>query len=194
MTGTFITVEGIDGAGKTLAVQAIENEFNVITTQEPSEFWTGKQVRRALQEETASYTEFFLLMADRQYHIEKLINPELDKGNTVVSDRFVDSTFAYQTVQLDGEIQNTNKWMEYVMYPWLIEPDLTIYLNISVDTALERVDREDKFENQKMLEKVKHNYDSLSLANEDRYEIIDGEQSKEEVKEQTLHTVKKHIQ
>lgn len=191
MTGNFITVEGLDGAGKTLVVKAIKRKFDAETTCEPSEFWTGKQVRKALRNDTPAFTDFFLFMADRHYHIEEFIKPAVEQGRTVVSDRFTDSTFAYQPVQLQDELDDPVDWMGKVMAPWNIRPDLTIYLDISVDTALERADGEEKYEKREMLEQVKQNYEYLRdlSENEDRYITVDGEQSKAEVRREVLSEV-----
>ncbi|AGM11703.1 TMP kinase [Halovirus HCTV-5] len=190
MSGTFITVEGLDGAGKTLVVKAIKRKFGAVTTCEPSEFWTGKQVRKALRSDTPAFTDFFLFMADRHYHIEEFIKPHLETGKVVVSDRFTDSTFAYQPVQLQDELDDPVDWMAGVMSPWNIRPDLTIYLDISVDTALERSDGEEKYEKREMLEQVKENYSyMMDLADEKEYAVVDGEQSKKEVREEVLDIV-----
>jgi len=194
MSGTFITAEGLDGAGKTLVVKAIKRKFDAETTCEPSEFWTGKQVRKALRNDTPAFTDFFLFMADRHYHIEEYIKPHLENGNIVVSDRFTDSTFAYQPVQLQDELDDPVDWMAKVMAPWNIRPDLTIYLDISVDTALERADGEEKYEKREMLEQVKQNYSYIhDLRDEDEYAVVDGEQSKKEVREEVLDIVQDAI-
>lgn len=194
MSGHFITVEGLDGAGKTLVVKAIKRKFDAETTCEPSEFWTGKQVRKALRSETPAFTDFFLFMADRHYHIEEFIKPKVENGQVVVSDRFSDSTLAYQPVQLDGHVHpSPQQWMERVMDPWNLTPDLTIYLDVSVDTALERADKEEKYEKRDTLEQVKANYDDLVTRFSDRYEVVDGEQSKKDVREEVLAIVEEEV-
>lgn len=191
--GTFITVEGIDGAGKTLAVKAIREEFDAVTTQEPSEFWTGDQLRKALRNETPAFTDFFLFMADRHYHIEEKIKPALRDRELVVSDRFADSTLAYQPVQLQDEVEYPQQWIERVMAPWNIMPDLTIYLDVTLDTAMKRLDGNEKYERLEMLEGVAANYEQLRDRFTDRYTRVDAEQSKEEVREEVLGIVRDHL-
>lgn len=191
--GTFITVEGIDGAGKTLAVKAISEEFDAVTTQEPSEFWTGKQVRKALKNETPAFTDFFLFMADRHYHIEEKIKPALRDGELVVSDRFHDSTLAYQPVQLRNELQFPQQWMERVMEPWNLEPDLTIYLDVPIGTAMDRLDGDEKYENIDMLERVSSKYEELRDRFVHRYTVVDATQSKEEVRNEVLGIVRDYL-
>ncbi|UBF23080.1 thymidylate kinase [Haloarcula virus HCTV-16] len=191
--GTFITVEGIDGAGKTSVTDAIEEEFDVVRTQEPSELWTGKQVRRALTEDTPPFTDFFLFMADRHLHIETQIKPALAEGKLVISDRFTDSTLAYQPVQLMNELEDPQQWMKSVMSPWNIEPDATIYLNVTLDTALDRLDGVEKYERVEMLEQVKANYELLRRENFERYRTIDADQTEEEVISDALRVVKEVV-
>lgn len=190
----FITVEGIDGAGKTMVVETIDNKYDIIKTSEPTEFWTGKQVRRALKSDTPEFTDLFLLLADRCNHIENLIKPELDKGNIVVSDRFSDSSLAYQTVTLQKFHRNPFMYIDLLMVPWTIEPNLTIYLDISVETALERSDKEEKYETYEMLEQVKNNYDDIKNRFSHRYVTVNGEQSKEEVKSEVLDIVSNKLE
>lgn len=193
--GVFITVEGIDGAGKTLAVEAIAEEFDAMVTNEPSELWTGKQVRRALQEETPAFTDFFLFMADRHYHIEEIIKPNVEQGEIVVSDRYSDSTRAYQPVQLQDHIDAPTLWIEKVMSPWSYVPDLTIYLDVSVETGLERCDQVEKYENREMLEQVKDNYETWigRQGPKDRFVIIDAEQGKDEVRREVVDVVREKL-
>lgn len=191
MTGTFITVEGIDGAGKTVVVKAIKRKFDAATTCEPSEFWTGKQVRKALRSDTPAFTDFFLFMADRHYHIEEFIKPKVENGEIVISDRFSDSTLAYQPVQLQDELDTPVEWMYDVMRPWNYMPDFTIYIDVSVDTALQRIDGEEKYETRDTLEQVKENYEYLIQRDVEHpeYIVVDGEQSKRDVRQEVLEII-----
>lgn len=191
--GTFITVEGIDGTGKTSVIEHLkpviaDHGRAVSTTAEPSRYWTGKQVRRALRSDTPTFTDFFLFMADRHYHIEEWIKPSLENGHVVLSDRFADSTRAYQSVQLEDEFAtkpHTDSWIETVMEPWSIEPDAVLYLHAPVDVVLERVDAEEKYEKKEMLEQVKENYaKSMGIAESKGipWKTIDATQPLDEVK------------
>ena len=184
--GTFIAIEGLDGAGKTTVIEALEEQLDITATSEPSEEWTGEQLRRALTSDTPTFTDFFLFMADRHFHIEELIKPEVEAGNVVVSDRFADSTRVYQPYQLGGQLKGPLQWIEQVMDPWNYPPDYVLYLDISVTTALERADEEEKYETREMLEAVKANYERVldeRRNNGDRphYLVLDGEQPKSDV-------------
>lgn len=194
--GTFISIEGLDGAGKTTLINALDEQFDVVTTSEPSEFWTGEQLRKALSSETPEFTDFFLFMADRHYHIESLIKPNIEAGKTVISDRFADSTRVYQPYQLgDSRLEFPAHWIESVMAPWNYPPDIVLYLRIDVDTALERADSDEKYENRDMLEQVKENYESLVCSQIEsdtgpEYIVLDGEKPKSDI----VQTAKLHLE
>lgn len=195
--GVFVTLEGIDGSGKTSAADAIEEEFkSVVRTQEPSDLWTGKQVRRAIsnENETHPLTTFYLFMADRVYHINERIEDALDDDMVVVSDRYSDSTLAYQPVALEEHLDYPQRYMKSVMSPWNLEPDLTIYLDVSVDTAIERSVGDEEYENREFLTQVKSNYDDLRNTYGHRYEIVDAEQPIEDVQEEVLSLVRAHYE
>lgn len=195
--GTFITVEGIDGAGKTTAVEAVENRFeDVITTAEPSGLFTGQWVRELLSDRGSHpITDFFAFMADRNHHIEKQIQPSIAQGKLVVSDRYADSTRAYQSLLMDPYVDSeTDEWIESVMCEWNYEPDLTIYLDIRPETAIERVSSGEKYERVSFLESVRERYLRLSEEFDERWCTIDAEgQSEEEVREAVAKIIEEEI-
>jgi dTMP kinase len=189
----FVTIEGLDGSGKSTVIDAITEQYpNAVTTAEPSTLWTGKQVRKCLSDETLNpLTDFYFFMGDRVNHIEETVRPADEAGKLVVSDRYADSTRAYQPVGLGQsehfDSQTTAKiFIEQTMAPWNYEPDLTIYLDISVSTALDRAAGDEKYEKREFLEEVKQNYDALVAAERERFVVIDGEQSKDEVARQAV--------
>lgn len=185
--GKLISLEGIDGAGTTTIANALDNLFeDVETTAEPSELWTGKQVRRCLSDESMHpLTDFYFFMGDRVHHIKEEVKDQIESGSLVVSDRYSDSTRAYQPVALvEGGVfhdqHDARLYIDQVMGPWTYEPDVTFYIDISVDTAMERMDGDEKYEKRELLEQVHENYESI--CNEyDRILRINGEQSKEDV-------------
>lgn len=193
---TFVTIEGLDGAGKDTALDAVRDEWSGATiTAEPSDMWTGKQVRRVLKDEGSHpLIDFYLFMADRVNHIESKVKPIDREGGLVVSGRYADSTRVYQPVALTNMDVFESQWkaksfIEQVMGPWDYEPDVTLYLDISVDTALERADKEEKYETRQFLEKVHDNYEALVDANEDRFVRIDAEQSQEDVRDDVVEEI-----
>lgn len=191
----LISVEGLDGAGGTTLVEAIADEYEyAVTTSEPSDLEYGQLVRRNLSEDTHELIDFYLFMADRVHHINEQVKPAVRNERLVISDRYADSTRAYQPVAMTGEGAPfesqfvAKQFIEQTMAPWDYEPDMTIYIDISVETALERADGDEKYERRKFLEQVRDNYEALCDSDEfgDRIVRVDGEQSPEEVKRQAL--------
>lgn len=197
--GFFLTVEGLDGSGKTTVVEALSEAFNdVVVTQEPSDLWTGEIVRDSLSsEDDPSLTTFHQFMSDRVNHIEKTIVPALEEGRLVISDRYGDSTRAYQPHQLlddFDDIQQARWYIDSVMAPWSVVPDLTLYLEIGVDTALNRCDRGDKYETRENLEQVKDNYEWVNFQHQDRIAKIDAERSADVVAERCIERLNQEVE
>lgn len=197
--GFLVTVEGIDGAGKTTVVEALADEFEDTTmTGEPSAHWTGDQVYRAIQNDSGVDTPplgtFFLYMADRVKHIAETIRPALEAGDMVISDRYADSTYAYQQhaleTALEANRQTPYDYIKAVMDPWMLTPDVTLYIDISVDTARKRMGGDDEYENREFLAEVKENYARLYQTGGDRWVRIDGDQPMENVVEDAVAVIK----
>lgn len=164
--GIFVSVEGIDGSGKTTQVKKIleyllDKGYRIKITQEPTREKLGLLLREYLRNEHSDpHVDTLLFAADRLEHYYKEIKPALEKGYIVVTDRYAISSYVYQSSQgVPVEwIQEVNK-----MSPM---PDLGFYLSIDVETALERLSREnrnviEKFENKKHLEYIKMKYESF---------------------------------
>ena len=100
----FITFEGIEGSGKSTQIELLKNFFKersleVVFTKEPGSSKIGSYIREILLNKNNSilpYTELFLILADRIQHVHEIIEPELKAGNIVVSDRYIESSIAYQ--------------------------------------------------------------------------------------------------
>lgn len=193
--GLFVTIEGIDGAGKTTVVEAIEEEYaEAVTTSEPSTLNTGVLVRELLQQEDSHpITDFMAFMADRVKHIDEVVEPALEEGKLVVSDRYADSTRAYQPLFLKEYIDNPHVYIEDVIRPWNRTPDITIEIRISPQTAMSRVTSGEKYEKGDMLRKVHHNYQMLSRTHSARWNIVDGEQSQEKVIQDVVEIIDARI-
>src|SRR6056297_435606 len=102
----LITLEGIDGSGKTTVWEALQAEFPDATfTSEPTDSWYGEAVYRSIGDDDADpLAELFLYTADHADHLSRVIEPALERGDLVISDRYSDSRFAYQGATLEGEI------------------------------------------------------------------------------------------
>ena len=151
MRGIFITMEGPDGSGKSTQAQRLfkylqEKGFEVILTREPGGTSVGEQLRGVLlnpKNSTMSFkTEVLLYAAGRAQHLEEIIIPALKKGQIVISDRFVDSSIAYQ-----GYGRGLNLPLVAEINMLVVEsclPDLTIFLDLPVETGLARIHKKQK--------------------------------------------------
>jgi len=195
--GTFVTIEGIDGGGKSTVLQQLQERKPEWTyTAEPSPLPTGEYVYESIQNSGDPYTTFFMFMADRANHINEVIRPTVQDGGIVVSDRYADSTFVYQGEALPREYAGA--WISEVMEPWNYEPDLTLYLDIDVETALERIDgrggANDSYEEESNLRAVQDRYERLYDDGErDDVVYIDAEQEPAVVAAQCMQEIIKEV-
>jgi len=176
----LITLEGIDGSGKSTLHEALKEflaDLNPVYTREPGATWVGDQVRRAIAEQIDPVTEATLFVADHAAHLAKVIRPALAEGRLVISDRYSDSRFAYQSVTLQGIIPDPEGWLRAMHNGWTIIPDRTFLCVLPVDEALNRLrpDRQrEHFERREVLEKVQNNYLSFAKADPSRFVIVDA--------------------
>jgi dTMP kinase len=199
--GTLITIEGIDGAGKSTVLESLNEEFpNAVFTSEPQEDqWLGTVLRKALSDEDMSDMGlFFLFLSEHAQHIEDYVNPALEENKLVISDRFVDSRYAYQTYALDNLVNGeTLQWIQNIQENgWSTIPDQTIILDISVDTSLERIadNKKEVFEKRDRLEAARDIYLNLAEEDNERYTVVDAEQSPEYVIDKCKEIINNEIQ
>lgn len=177
----LITFEGIDGAGKTTQTHLLkkwlkEKGLKVILTEEPTRNAIGKVLNKLMKQTSHSWVEAILFSADRALHCEQVIIPNLDK--TVICDRYTHSTLAYQTsMGLD------RKWVECLNRN-APEPDMTIYLDVSPETAMQRINNRAKqtvkYEKLEILRKVRNEY--LKMKS-NKFKVVNGEKTIQEVYE-----------
>ena len=203
MVSGFITFEGIDGCGKStvsrLIGQQLQNDgLHVQLTLEPTRTWLGEAVRRSYTEEINPYTEAFLFLADRATHTD-WIKEKMDHGNIVISDRYSDSTVAYQAAlfhqKLGGSMPEYLKWLQEVSQPVIIKPNLTLLMDIDPEVSLARLSgrgKMEKFETLENLKLVRKNY--LTIAkNSAHFKIIDASKSLEEVTEEVWKIINQEL-
>jgi dTMP kinase len=185
MTGKFITFEGIDGSGKTTISREVYTRLqkknkDIILTREPTDTWRGEMITKAIEENCHPLTIALTFMADRNEHVIQIRN-WLEKKSIVLCDRYMDSTFAYQTTQLSQNIKNPMGWLQKIHHFFYLEPDLTFLFIIEPQKALQRIKRKrSAFEKKDFLEKVQKNY--LALAqNDTRFSILDASKSIQEL-------------
>ncbi len=192
--GKFITIEGIEGAGKGSSLEHIRGLIEaaghrVLCTREPGGTGLGEAIRELLLSHRhagmADDTELLLMFAARAEHLARQIRPALEKGIWVVCDRFTDASYAYQGGGrgiATGRIRILEEWVQGPL-----RPDLTLLLDLPVEDGLERAGKRsepDRFEAQdiRFFEAVRKTYRSIARAEPERVEIIDASPPLEEVK------------
>jgi dTMP kinase len=189
--GKFITLEGMDGAGKSTHIPNIiallkTRGVEVVSTREPGGTKLGEQLRTLLLHEAMHpETETLLMFAARREHIANVIEPALARGAYVLSDRFTDATYAYQCgakgVSSD-KIKQLETWVQGDL-----QPDMTLLFDVPVEISLARLAsaREpDKFEreNANFFQKLRQAYLARANDNPRRFHIIDANQALDKVK------------
>ena len=201
MNPLFITLEGIEGSGKSTNIKVINNylkdkNINYINTREPGGSEVGDQLRNILlntEKKLSNQTELLLMLADRVNHIETLIQPNLEKGITVISDRFMDSSYAYQGGGREMGLDNITKIIEGLN---IIQPNLTLLFDLPVEMALERAKKRselDRFESEdyNFHQRIRETYLFLAKENSERIKIIDAAKDIKEVESQVMKELEK---
>ena len=199
----FITLEGSEGAGKSTLIKNLkkyflDNNIEFIFTKEPGATEEGKELRKLLLDKTVNLdplSETFLLLADRLEHVRKIINPALEDNKNVLSDRYLDSTYAYQGAGRKINKDELDKFIKPLNFP---VPDLTIYLDLPVEEGLKRAkgrDRLDRFEEEKIefFERIRNSYIELAQEDTQRICIIDSTNSEAEVFETAKTYIEKKL-
>ena len=195
MKPRFITLDGIDGAGKSTNLAVMKAWFEkhklpVLFTREPGGTPAGEALREILLNpatQVSLRTETLLMFAARQQHLETVILPALKNGTHVVSDRFTDATFAYQGGGRGVPLQDIDTLEHWVQGDF--RPDLTLLLDVPLEVSMVRINQtreKDRFEQEEaeFFNRVREVY--LQRANEqpERYAVIDSSQSLDAVKNQ----------
>ena len=200
MKAKFITLEGIEGSGKTSSLKSItdlldKKNISYVVTREPGGSSIGKELRAILldpETEISPEVELMLMLSDRKEHVEKIILPNLEKGNWVVSDRFMDSSIAYQGGGRQIDKKLIISLSEHLNLP---QPDLTLLFDLPVKTSLSRVKARgelDRFEKEELEfhKRIRNTYLDLAKNNSNRIKIIDSSEKIESM----LNNVKQAIE
>ena len=190
MQGKFITLEGIEGSGKStnlVTIKSILDQYKIdyVLTREPGGGPLGPHLRELLLDKDQSISpsvEMLLMMADRRDHVDNLINPNLDKGIWVISDRYLDSTIAYQGGGRQLDIDLITSLSASLKLP---TPDFTLLFDLPVDVALERAKERselDRFEREPkdFHSRIRESYLELASTNH-RIKTIDSSKDFESV-------------
>ena len=196
----FITFEGIEGSGKSTQIQLLKEFFEkkaqkTFFTKEPGSSEVGKKIRSILlnkENKISPQTEIFLIFADRVQHVQEIIKPNLNEGKIVISDRYYDSSIAYQ-----GQREGVDKTEIYELINMLDlpTPDITFLLDLPVDIGLKRAKNRaslDRFESEEISfhEGVRQNYLDLQEQNLERIVKIDALQTPDEIFSNILKKIK----
>ena len=198
MRGKFITLEGMDGAGKSTHIPDIIKLLElkgvkVISTREPGGTLLGEQLRTILLNEAMHpETETLLMFAARREHISQIIEPALARGAWVLSDRFTDATYAYQS---GGRGVLANKVIE--LEAWVqgdLQPDLTLLFDVPVEVSVARLASArapDKFEREsaEFFTKIRNAYLDRANKNPNRFCMINSNQALDDVKVEVKNVI-----
>ena len=197
----LVTLEGLDGSGKTTVWETLQERYpDAVFTREPTnDSWYGDAVYRSIRDDDAdSLAELFLYTADHADHLSRVIEPALEAGDLVISDRYSDSRFAYQGATLEASdrlaVDDPLEYVADVHEPFSIPPDLTIYLDVDPETAAERAGATNKFERADYLASVRENYERLLERDPDRFVRIDATQEPDAVLEAVVSALESALQ
>lgn len=203
MRGKFITLEGIDGAGKSthlawVAEKLRSRGLDVTVTREPGGTTVGEKLRELLLNRAQRMhpeTEAMLMFAARREHLDKVILPALARGTWVLCDRFSDATFAYQGggsgVAWD-KLQALERWVQDGL-----QPDLTLYFDVPPEVGLRRVSRirqPDRFEQERdeFYRKVREAYLRRAQEFPERVRVVDGTHSVSDIQKELENIIASH--
>ncbi|MCB1117999.1 MAG: dTMP kinase [Chlamydiia bacterium] len=190
MSGLFVTIEGGEGSGKsTLQTRLCDNFPNTLKTREPGGTPLGIEIRKLLLHSDHTIdrrAELFLFLADRSQHVETVIRPALASGQTVICDRFTDSTLAYQALARDLPLDELE--ILCALATEKLVPNLTFYIDIDPVIGLERVHHKrgngfDRIEQEALNfhQKVRDAFLFLAKREKERIHVLDGTKTPDEV-------------
>src|SRR4051794_4471072 len=192
--GLFLTIEGIDRSGKSTQARRLAEALgdDALLVREPGGTPAGERIRDLLKDPAINLdprTEALLFAAARAELVAAVIKPALDAGKVVISDRYLDSSLAYQGHARglgEEEIRRVNEWATAAL-----EPDLTVLLRIDPAAAAARAGELDRFEGEglELQQRVAEAYEQLAAANPRRWHAIDAARSEDEVAADILQMV-----
>jgi dTMP kinase len=202
--GFFVAFEGGEGAGKTTQLEAFVDWLkargdDVVTTREPGGTSIGAHIRKVLLDPACKdmdpHAEALLYAADRAQHVAEVIKPALEEGKTVVSDRFIDSSLAYQGLARGLGLQDI-----YEISKWAVDdtlPELVVYLKLDPQTGLRRKTTEpDRIELEKdgFHEKVADAYAELARTFPDRFVVVDAARPPAEIHKEIVKLFEERVE
>ena len=198
--GLFITFEGGDGCGKTTQIKLLDEYlrnkgYKTLLTREPGSKGLGIKLREILLNydgDVSPTCESFLFLADRAQHVDCIIKPALQEGIIVLCDRHTDSTVAYQGYGRGLDLEQIHKLNNIATGG--LKPDLTIVLDVDVETSQARVGKDkDRMESAgiEFFEKVRQGFLEIAKQEPERVKVVDSKQPIEEIHSQIVGLIKK---
>lgn len=196
MAGKFITIEGTEGVGKSTNIAFItewlaNKGIDILHTREPGGTPMAEEIRELLlskrDESVDSRTELLLMFAARCQHVAKKIQPALEQGQWVLSDRFTDASFAYQGAGRELGFERLKELESWSLQGF--KPDLTIMLDLPIEVGLERAEKrgeKDRFESEQIefFHRVRNGYLDIAKSEPNRMKVIDATGTIEQVQAQ----------
>jgi dTMP kinase len=189
-TGVFVCFEGGEGAGKSTQARALrgrleEAGYDVLLTFEPGDTEVGRKVRQIVLDpatgDLSDRTEALLYAADKAEHVDTVVLPALERGQVVVTDRYVDSALAYQGSGRDqdrAQVEQVNRWATRDL-----RPHLTVLLDLEPHHGLGRFDARDRIEGESVEfhERVRAAFLGMAEADPDHYLVLDARRPVDEI-------------
>ncbi len=205
MAGLFITLEGIEGVGKTSQLEFVADYLQkqgreIVITREPGGTPVGEGIRSLVLDNKhtgmAADTELLLMFAARAEHIDKVIRPALEAEKVVLCDRFTDASYAYQGLGRNISTERISMLEDWVQKG--LKPDLTLLLDAPVEIGLDRAAKrseKDRFESEALdfFEAVRNCYLQIAKNEPQRMKVIDASLDLESVKKQVLSVLQKEL-
>ena len=209
----FISLEGIEGSGKSTQIEHIRSHltgqgYPCLTTREPGGTDIGTRVRKILLDPKADQmdplTELLLYMADRAQHLAETIRPALEKGAIVVCDRYFDATVVYQGIARDMGTKLIERLHQIAFDD--LKPDVTLLLDLPPEIGLkrawgqiksgDRTNAETRFEREKLSfhQRVREGYLHLARLEPNRFKIIDATRPETEVRKTLIDTINLYLE
>jgi dTMP kinase len=196
--GTFIAFEGGEGTGKSTQSKLLKKWLEdrgetVVLSREPGGTDLGQGLRKILlgheTGEISPRAEALLYAADRAHHVYSVIRPALARGEVVISDRYFDSSIAYQgagRILSPGEVARISRWATESLFP-----TLTIVIDLSAETGIGRLKSHDRLEAEPLAfhERVRQEFLQISRLDPERYLVVDGTQTIEQIHNEIINRV-----
>jgi dTMP kinase len=197
-SGLFVCFEGGEGAGKSTQARRLGDRLSedghvVVLTREPGDTPVGSELRRIVLDpgtgELADRTEALLYAADKAEHVHTVVGPALARGEVVITDRYVDSTLAYQGAGRDLDVEEL-EWMAR----WAtgdLRPHLTVLLDLEPSAGLTRFEERDRIEGESLEfhQRVRDGFLALAAADPEHYLVLDARDDVETIASAVLRRV-----